>query len=312
MFTVRANVPNDFIVELPLDGQIDAYVNWGDGSVDYYDSKPVIHKYDTAVPASYVVEISGKVTALNSERIYAPSIVEVNQWGKTGLKSLRYAFINNSLLTKVSCCENDDLSSVTDAYAVFASCYNLREVTGSIFAGLSNLKELSRAFADCQSLEYIPENLLKGCVSVENVEYMFQSCLSITSIPSGLFSDCTYLQQGRSLFEHCASVKKLPADLFKYNEELQNLNYAFYNCTALEYVPVEIFDHNRKINAICRLFFNCPKVSGESPYSLIDGVKVHLYERNQFIDYFSYIREYSEAFTRSPFDDYDQILSLYK
>lgn len=312
VFTVRANVPNDFTVELPLDGEIDAYVDWGDGSVDYCDSKPVKHRYETDTPTSYVVKISGKVTALNSERINAPSIVEVNQWGKTGLKSLRCAFINNPLLTKVSFGENDVLTSVTDAYAVFASCYNLKYVTGDLFDGLSNLKDVSRAFADCQSLEKIPENLLRGCVSVENVNYMFQSCFAVAAIPSGLFNDCTCLRQGTALFEHCTSVTKLPAELFKNNTELLNLNYAFYNCASLTEIPIDIFDCNRKINAINNLFSGCRSVYGESPYSLVDGVKVHLYERNQFRDYFSYIGEYSCAFSSTSFDDFDKIPNSYK
>ena len=114
VFTVRANVPNDFTSELPLDGKIDCYVDWGDGSVDYYNSKPVKHTYSSDAPASYVVRISGKVTRLDSGNIRNQSIVEVNQWGKTGLNLLQNAFYNNSLLVKVAGCRNDELAEVTD------------------------------------------------------------------------------------------------------------------------------------------------------------------------------------------------------
>lgn len=307
VFTVRANVPNEYTSELPLDGEIDCYVDWGDGSVDYYDSKPVKHKYPSEYPASYVVRISGKVTGLNTENISMASVIEVNQWGKTGLKYLRHAFCNNPAIVKVSGCNDDEFINVVDASDMFSNCYNLAEIEGPLFSGCANLNSLSRAFGDCRSLKGIPENLLFGCGKLENVNGMFQGCISLESIPSGLFRDCVKLRYVSTTFNGCRSLSTIPDGLFKYSPDIVEVNSSFSECSSLVSVPVDIFDNNRKINSMSYLFARCGSVQGESPYTLIGGKKIHLYERNQYTDYFSYIGNFQCAFEYTTFTDFDEI-----
>lgn len=70
-------------------GEVDAEINWGDGTVETVTTANPTHVYATA--GSYDVEVSGKVTALKSagEKSY---VVEVLQWGQTGLTSMEDAF----------------------------------------------------------------------------------------------------------------------------------------------------------------------------------------------------------------------------
>lgn len=50
-------------------------------------------------------------------------------------------------------------------------------------------------------------------------------------------------------------------------------------------------------------------MSGESPYTLVDGKKVHLYERNAYPDHFSAIPNYKSCFTDcTGLSDYNAIV----
>ena len=312
VFTVRANYPNDFTSELPLDGVIDCYVDWGDGSVDYYDSKPVRHKYDTETPASYVVRISGKVTRLESPDNATPSVTEVNQWGKTGLTSVRRAFANNSLLRKVAGCANGEFANIVSVSEMFSNCYNLQEISGNLFAQCLSVVDFSNVFNECRKLTIIPDGLLQDCANIENVEHMFQGCTSLKAIPGDLFKNCVHLRRITQTFRLCTSLQEIPEGLFENNPEITDADYLFNECSSLTEVPVNIFDNNRKLKDVHYIFAECKSLQCESPYTLIDGKKVHLYERNQYRDYFSYIGTYNYAFHNSTFTDYKNIPYEYK
>lgn len=338
VFTVRANYPNDFTFWLTLDAAgsdyIDCYVDWGDGTVDYYYdryTKKVRHKYDTETPTSYVVRISGKVGSLKSIR----DVVEVNQWGKIGLRSV--SFSGNCLLRKVAGCENGELASLQSAS--FKDCVNLQEIPDNLFSQCGGITSLSNAFENCQKLTTIPEGLFKDCTKLETISSIFDGCTSLKTIPKGLFKNCASLQTAYSAFNGCSALQNIGEGMFENCTNLYYVNSAFMNCSALQNipeglfencpdltdanrlfaqcyslsdVPVNIFDHNRKLRDISYLFFGCRKLQCESPYTLIDGKKVHLYERNQYLDNFSFIRDYSQAFSSAIFLDYNRIPKEYK
>lgn len=314
VFTVRANFVNDYTSELPLDGIdgiIDCYVDWGDGSVDYYNSKPVRHKYNTETPASYVVRISGKVTILRSYDDMAPSVTEVNQWGKTGLKDVSFAFYNNALLRKVAGCANSELADITSASCMFLNCYNLQEIPSNLFSGC-RVANFSSTFSGCKSLTTIPDELFKDCKEIREVHGIFNWCSSLRSIPDRLFKDCIHLRVVASAFSHCTSLYTIPEGLFDNNPDITDASCLFWECKSLSVVPINLFDHNRKLNNINLIFGECNKLQCESPYTLINGKKVHLYERNQYLDDFSFIGEYVQAFRGASFLDSDRIPNNYK
>lgn len=86
----------------------------------------------------------------------------------------------------------------------------------------------------------------------------------------------------------------------------------FYDCFYLETIPVDIFDNNRKINDLRLAFHRCSSLSGESPYTVIDGVKYHLYERKNNPDQFVFPTSYSACFWGTSFSDYDNIPDSWK
>lgn len=312
VFTVRANFPNDFTAELPLYGEIDCYVDWGDGSVDYYDSRPVKHRYETDVPSSYVVTVSGKVTSLNSYNISVPSVIEVNQWGKTGLNSVADAFCNNSMLQKVAGCENGELENITSAYRMFSNCYGLGEIPSNLFAGCRNLTDASSAFELCRLLPEIPAGLLRDCVNLESVNSMFSGCTSLKMIPDSLFKECVHLQSVESTFRGCSSLVTVPEELLKNNPAIMDIGNLFRECQSLTEIPVDIFDNNLQVRRIDGLFMGCSNMKCESPYTVINWKKVHLYERNNYLDYFTYVKDHYGTFERSTFSDYENIPDEYK
>ena len=53
-------------------------------------------------------------------------------------------------------------------------------------------------------------------------------------------------------------------------------------------------------------FHSCHSVKGESPYTIIDGVKYHLYERHLNPDQFVTPTSYTDCFSES-FSDSDEI-----
>ena len=83
---------------LPLDGTVEATVDWGDGTTDNVTAVRPEHTYAKA--GEYYVTVTGKVTKLGN-RLSIPvanqsAIVRVIQWGQLGLESLK--FLLNAIL----------------------------------------------------------------------------------------------------------------------------------------------------------------------------------------------------------------------
>ena len=72
-------------------------------------------------------------------------------------------------------------------------------------------------------------------------------------------------------------------------------------------VPAGLFDNNRKVQDFSSTFDFC-NLTGESPYTLIGDIKVHLYERAGYPDYFATPTSHGRCFYQGKnLTDYDQI-----
>lgn len=224
------------IVYIPLWGNIDCQIDWGDGTTNNYtqaegSNSYISHQYNTIQSEIYEVRIYGKVTALYSgefdykDRIPMHSVTEIVEWGETGLISLRNAFLESNLLSDIC------------------------RAGGKSFENLINA---SGAFDFCQNLKYIPENLFANCTNVQDFSNAFIGCPSLSIIPNGLFKDCPNVTTFRTTFLGCFSLTLIPSGLFDNNKNVIDFNGTFCGCSNL---------------------------GGESPYTIIDGVKYHLYER---------------------------------
>ena len=90
----------------------------------------------------------------------------------------------------------------------------------------------------------------------------------------------------------------------------------FRNCTSLKSVPANIFDEAVKLKTLTSTFQNCSSLEGESPFTVIGGVKYHLYERtaeNAAATGFVAITGSKNCFTGcTKLSDYDKIPAAWK
>lgn len=296
IFTVRANYPNDFTAELPLAGEIDCFVEWGDGTVEHYQSSPVKHTYGIKDPESFVVKVYGKVTALSSYNINTPCIVKVNQWGRTGLTSMDQAFRSQTLLESIAGNRSDAFSEVESFNNAFSNCIRLTSIPDNLFDGAVKAEYFSYVFDGCILIEHLFSSMFKDCVMMKEAGHLFTHCTSLKEIPYMLFKNNVNLTNISAAFEDCSNIVSVPEDLFVDCKKLSSIDYLFNGCENLRNVPVNIFDNNLNLASIFRAFFGCPKLYQESPYSIVNGKKYHLYERNELPDYFQAVINMGELF----------------
>lgn len=119
------------------------------------------------------------------------------------------------------------------------------------------------------------------------------------------------------LFAQCSALKQIPEDLFAYFPSIKQFLTTFGGCTSLQSIPVSLFDNQRNITHVLSIFTGCSSLSGESPYTMVGGKKVHLYERRNYPEYFAeYPTSYMthmQAFTGcTGLSDYAQIPTNWK
>ena len=352
VFEVLANPANDYTVALPLyeneydrDDQLDCYVDWGDGTKDYVTDKYPFHTYDGLTePKRFVVTISGKVPALYAFGLTSAeksSIKAVKQWGITGLKSMERAFegclnlesvaADNTMAFKdveyfsfsFSDCINltsEGLSADLFKHAVkgiyfrsvFKNCSSLTTIPESLFNNSIKAKDFSDAFRST-AISSIPENLFANCHDIEYFSNTFGECESLIVIPENLFTYCEKVKDFEGVFYSCIGLKSIPVKLFANCPNVENFGTAFARCENLQTIPVNIFDNNKKVIDFGHVFRGCGNIEGESPYTFVDGEKVHLYERMNYRDYFVTPTSFNAAFSSClKLSDYSNIPENWK
>ena len=178
VFEVRANVANEFEVYLPLDGELDCYIDWGDGTTEYYGGNyKVHHQYASDLTSNYEVRISGSVKSLSSERIPDSrryGVIEVKQWGNTGLTSMANAFSGLWSMRSIPSDNVEAFSNVTSFSHAFYGCDALRSIPDNLLEYGKKIEDMSYAFSNCTAIEAIPGQLLSKCVSVTNIDFIFE------------------------------------------------------------------------------------------------------------------------------------------
>lgn len=345
IFKVRANYVNDFTAYLPIAGRCDCYIDWGDGLVEYVNrsisnaSTVPSHKYNVAEPTSFRVKISGTVPQISSSYIPVHTVEEVEQWGLTGLTSLYNAFKGNQLLTKVPTDDGGAFVNVTNCSYMFNECGALTEIPAGLFDNCAKVTTFASAFENCRKLVSLPPALFAGCVSVTSFSSVFRYCSALTELPDRMFAGCVSATGFYEAFSHCENLKYIPGNIFKECRYVQAYHYMFWYCTALETipeglfddspnvtdfkytfsgcsslksVPVSLFDNQRGATEFTSVFASC-KLTGESPYTIVNAVKVHLYERSDYPDHFVAPLSYSSAFRGCTLmSDYSSIPTSWK
>lgn len=200
-----------------------------------------------------------------------------------------------------------------DFRSCFSGCTNLKRIpNGGLFADCDKASSFAACFENCLALEELPSDLFKGCINAKD----FSGCFvggSLDVIPKDLFADCLCAEDFSDCFYRCENLTSIPEDLFKNSPNIIDVSSCFYKCRSLKSIPSKIFDNNRRILHFGNTFAFCYALEGESPYSIINGVKYHLYERADAPDYFMRPADISYCFGGcSQLDDYSDIPDEWK
>ena len=231
------NSGEDGIVGMPI--SIEYYgqyqISWGDGTTGidgtftgkngvkvaskdniYIAEAPdaICHTYKEK-NKEYIVTITGKCDFIQADSINCTKekILEVLQWGETGL-----GWINLSY------------------------CNNLRKIASPTENSFINMKEFNYTFDGCISLTSIPEDLFSNCVNIESFYGTFYGCTSLTSIPENLFANCINVQDFSYTFYECTSLTGNAIPLWERVENgslngykgIPDGNGCYFKCEGLE------------------------------------------------------------------------------
>ncbi len=274
-------------IRLPLSGTVNCTVDWGDGNVESVTSSNPTHTY--AAAGEFDVSVSGTVTALKQYSGYSKDngdkwLTSVKQWGKTGLTSMEKAF-------------------------QYSGVEYLPESTGDSFAEVTTFEY---AFSRCESLVSVPAGTFENCPLATSFDSTFEYCDGLKNVDSK-FTGCTGVKDFSYLFYWCSALETIPEGMFVGCSKVENFRYIFYKCEKLTSAPVDMFDGCVSVTNFSSAFYQCYALTGESPYSVIDGEKVHLYERSDHTDVFAKPSSTSKCFTScTGLTDYDDIPSGWK
>jgi surface protein len=127
--TWNTNLGAGTTVTLALAGQVDATIDWGDGTVTSVNT-PGPHVHDYGIDGIYTVSVTGSVSGYNG-RLRGGAVAErakligVDSWGRVGFTSMSGAFHQAVNLLAVPS-HSDGLEAVTDMSFMFyaASAFN--------------------------------------------------------------------------------------------------------------------------------------------------------------------------------------------
>lgn len=204
-------------------------------------------------------------------------------------------------------CEN-----ATDFNSVFWGCASLTALPSKLFFGCAKATTFDKAFSGCWRIVTLPEDLFKYCPNVETFYATFEQCQSLGGIPEKLFENNTKVTSFSYLFSNGKIAEAIPSSLFANCPEVSTFDHAFYYC-GIKDIPVDLFDNNRRVvnfsATFCGLY---GEATSESPYTIIDGVKYHLYERHINPDEFKNPEQHASCFHGNRWTDFDSMPSDWK
>ena len=299
-------------LSLNADKNNEGYVNWGDGTpVEYIKTDGLFgHNYAAGTTGEVVV------TFLGTSQHFG------NVLQDSGLEVFKEALIKVDLTNADAACPFGIWNNG------FYKCVYLTEVVGS-FAGKPNIKSCNAMFMKCSRLTSIPPQMFRGCPRLDDAgscfqeayliptgDYMFADCPKLRDVHQvfsfarirsavGAFQNCPTLTSVVNLFTDCKSLTDV-TDVFKGCANIQLALRVFQNCAVLN-PPVNVFDDCKKAYSFKECYNNLPAATNESPYTVVNGQKVHLWERTPELGFALSIR-YDFCFTDSPnFADYANI-----
>ncbi len=212
-------------------------VDWGDGTTgvddmflsqtdmkiastnEIYVAKTVLggvpHRYSDK-NKEYIVTITGTCSGISStfSNVTRDRIIEVLQWGETGLEYINLGNCNN--LRKIaSPSENSfiNIEAENGFAGAFGYCTSLTEIPEDLFSNCPQVKSFTHTFA-YSGLEEIPENLFANCSDVEWFQGTFAECSNLTGnainlwqrVPNGESNNYIGTPNGNGCYAGCTNL----------------------------------------------------------------------------------------------------------
>lgn len=208
-----------------------------------------------------------------------------------------------------------EVTTFKSTFSAFGKKNNITNIPTGLFDKCTKVTSFYETFRDCSNLQAVPVDLFDNNTEITTFEGTFHTCSKLQTIPEGLFDKNTKVTSFAYTFRD-TNIKNIPENLFKYNTEVTSFRSTFYR-TSISAIPQELFDNNTKVTSFYETFCRCSSLSGESPYTVIsvDGqdVKVHLYERANYPEYFTAPTSYSICYYYcTGLSDYSSIPSNWK
>ena len=313
---------NNNTVYLPFKGHVRGVIDWGDGTTEtiddqYVTSATLSHAYGEGISSTVSVAFKGTVEALSTsgysaqEEVIKASLLGITQWGNPELQeiNLQGAIALNYLAADTK----GALADVTDFSYCFYGCTSLTSLPEGLFAKATRATNFSYAFDGCTGLTTLPSDLFTQNAEATLFSGTFYQCTSLKTLPATLFSGAVKATAFNKIFYECSSLTTLPEGLFNHNANVSDISQAFSHCSKLKQIPVSLFDHMRMLQTTSELFYNCNMLTGESPYTVVNGQKVHLYERQNYPTEFLKIDNHSNTYLNcTGLSDYGSIPDEWK
>lgn len=289
-------------------------VDWGDGTTTTTDetissSKYVVrHTYAGSVPTPRIVKIYGMK---ERKRIFFETpfddknLIGVRQLSEmTDLAGL-FSFCKELKSVPANLFEQN--RGAKSLEACFNDCRSLTTIPASLFTGMSQVDTLSACFQGCSGLKSLPEGLFND-FRAETFSNCFQACTSLRSLPRDLFSRQTVAKDFSGCFIGCAGLTSIPDGLFDASSMATDFSGCFSDCTSLTGIPRGLFDNQPQATDFKRCFNSCNALEGETPYAIVAGRRVKLWERDPAANGYAKVKESTRCFAyASRLTDYDAI-----
>ena len=212
----------------------------------------------------YVVTITGNCDYINTHCVNCTpeKIIEVLQWGETGLEELRLEKCTS--LRKIASPTENSFINIDNILYMFSDCTSLTTIPENLFANCPNVQKFANTFSGCTSLTTIPENLFANCPNAQEFDSVFSGCTGLTTIPENLFANCPNVQSFMFSFNDCTGLTTIPENLFANCPNVQRFSWIFAGCTSLTSIPTNLFEHCTNVKYFSNVFDGCTKLTGNA------------------------------------------------
>ena len=273
-------------IYIPIIGNVDVYIDYGDGTKEDVTSNNPTHIY--ANEGTYTMKISGKCNEWGISYIqekdekyndYYAKIVKnltgIKKWGC--LENSYYGFFDcSNIVSTIPEPHQQSLKNITTFNSTFYNCQGLYgSIPANLFTSSTKIKSLYRTFYNCKGLDgNISEGLLDNCTLTTNIAETFYGCEKLTgSIPEELFKNCKEVTTFAWVFAGCKNLTgAIPENLFKYCTNVTNFGGTFSHCGNLTgNIPQHLFENCAEVTNFFGTFQECTKLTGEMPENLFSS-----------------------------------------